>query len=56
MFGTDPSTSSERLDPRRRPRYARRGAPGTATALRMDGLARGLRSLLANLVAVLERR
>lgn len=56
MYGSDPSASSERLDPRRRPRYARLGGPGTATALRMEGFLSGIRTALATLIASLERR
>ncbi|MEO6867142.1 MAG: hypothetical protein ABI200_03895 [Gaiellales bacterium] len=56
MLGTDTSGSNDRLDPRRRDRYARVGAPGTATTLRFDGLLGGLRSLLASLIVHLQRR
>lgn len=56
MLGTDPTHSSDSLDPRRRARHARTGAPGTATAMRFEGLLNGLRSLLATAIAHLERR
>lgn len=59
MYGIDRSGSSESgtsLDPRRRPRFARAGAPGTATALRFEPIIASFRAMLASLVATLERR
>ena len=56
MLGTDPTHSSDSLDPRRRVRHARLGAPGTATAMRFEGLLIGLRTLFASAIAHLERR